>query len=150
MASSKATSVQGYLEELPADRREVVAAVRTLVKEALPAGVEEAMAFGMISWQVPLSRYPDTYNRQPLAYISLAAQKQHYALYLMGAYADSEALRIITEAYAAAGRRLDMGKSCLRFRRADELPLDALKHVVGLYDVDHTTYERITGRAPTR
>jgi hypothetical protein len=86
MASSKAATVDAYLAELPEDRRAVVSAVRDVVLRSLPAGYEESMAFGMIGYGVPLARYPDTYNGQPLSYAAIAAQKSYYALYLMGAY----------------------------------------------------------------
>ena len=121
MASSAATTVEAYLAELPPERREVIATVRALVNANLPDGYAERMNWGMISWEIPLSRYPLTYNKQPLIYAALAAQKNHYALYLMGAYADSQNERDLRAAYAAAGMKLDMGKSCLRFRALEGL-----------------------------
>jgi hypothetical protein len=121
MISSAASTVEAYLAELPPERREVMATVRALVNAHLPDGYEEGMNWGMISWEIPLSRYPLTYNKQPMVYAALAAQKNHYALYLMCAYADSQSERDLRAAYAAAGLKLDMGKSCLRFRRLDAL-----------------------------
>lgn len=121
MVSSAAATVEAYLAELPSERREVIATVRSLVNANLPDGYVETMNWGMISWEIPLSRYPNTYNKQPLAYAALAAQKNHYALYLMCAYADSQSERELRAAYAAAGMKLDMGKSCLRFRGLDGL-----------------------------
>ena len=121
MVSSTATTVEAYLAELPPERREVIATVRALVNANLPDGYAERMNWGMISWEIPLSRYPLTYNKQPLIYAALAAQKNHYALYLMGAYADSQNERDLRAAYAAAGMKLDMGKSCLRFRALEGL-----------------------------
>src|SRR5690606_8532655 len=126
MVKSSAANAEQYLEELPPDRREVVSAARELVLSNLPAGYEESVNWGMLSYEVPLSRYPSTYNGQPLTYVSLAAQKRHYALYLMNVYADSELERMLAEAYASAGRKLDMGKSCLRFRSLDELEPQAI------------------------
>jgi hypothetical protein len=123
---SGARTVEQYLAELPPERREVVAAVRDLVNRHLPAGYSEAMAFGMIGWGIPLARYPDTYNGQPLCYVGLAAQKNHLSLYLMGCYADSEAEAGLRAGFAKAGKRLDMGKSCVRFKRLDDLALDAI------------------------
>src|SRR5919107_5809352 len=90
----------------------------------MPAGYREGVAFGMITWCVPLERYPHTYNGQPLGYVALAAQKRHYALYLMGLYADSGEAAQFRSRWEAGGRRLDMGKSCLRFRGLDDLHLD--------------------------
>lgn len=136
MASSKAKTVDDYLAELPEDRRAVVSAVRDLVNRHLPPGYVEAMSWGMISWEVPLSRYPDTYNRQPLAYVALAAQKQYYALYLMACYANSTQDVALRNAYADAGTALDMGKSCLRFKTLDDLLPEAIGGVVASTPVD--------------
>jgi hypothetical protein len=150
MVSSKATTVASYLDELPPERRAVVATVRDLVRRNLPAGYEETMRWGMISWEIPLSRYPDTYNGQPLTYAALAAQKNNYALYLMNAYADPVHEEQLKRAYAAAGKRLDMGKSCLRFRRLDELLEGAVAELVATTGVDDyiARYERTrSGRA---
>jgi hypothetical protein len=136
MVSSAADSVEAYLAGLPEERREVVSALRELVNAHLPEGYREAMAWGMIGWAVPLSRYPDTYNGQPLSYAALAAQKNGYSLYLMGVYADAAQLRRLQAAAAAEGKRLDMGKSCLRFKRLDQLPLDAIAAAIAAHPVD--------------
>lgn len=130
MATSKATTVDAYVKALPAARRETVSAVRELVNANLPAGYVESMQYGMIGWGIPLAAYPDTYNGQPLGVIALAAQKHHYALYLLGVYGDAKLEAWFRKAYAAAGRKLDMGKSCLRFKSLDALPLDVIGEVV--------------------
>lgn len=130
MAKSGATTVEGYLEELPADRRQVVSAVRDVVRRHLPAGYQETMNWGMISYEVPLERYPDTYNGQPLSFAALAAQKNHYALYLNGVYQDAERESWLREEFRKAGKKLDMGKSCLRFKKLDDLPLDVIGRVI--------------------
>ncbi len=130
MASSKAATVDEYLAELPEDRRAVVSAVRDVVLRNLPAGYTETMSYGMIGYGIPLERYPDTYNKQPLGYAALAAQKNYYALYLLGVYQDSAQERQLREAFAAAGKKLDMGKSCVRFKTLDDLPLDAIGRVI--------------------
>jgi hypothetical protein len=122
VVSSAATSVPAYLASLPPDRREVVRTIRDLVNTHLPKGYEEVMQYGMISWVVPFSTYPITYNKQPIAYIALASQSQKVSLYLMGAYMFPDAKQAIDTAFASAGKRLDMGKSCLRFRTLDQLP----------------------------
>jgi len=126
MTRSTATTVEEYLAELPAERRAVVSAVRELVRRHLPAGYRETLAWGMIAYGIPLEQFPDTYNGQPLGYVALAAQKQYYALYLMGAYGDPAVDRALRDGFATAGKRLDMGKSCLRFRSLDDLALDAV------------------------
>ena len=130
MASSAAPTVDAYLAELPAERRAVVDAVRDVVRRGIPAGYDERMAFGMIGWCVPLARYPNTYNGQPLGYVALAAQKRHYALYLTCAYQDPAEALWLAAAFARAGKQLDMGKSCVRFQSLDDLPLDALAEFV--------------------
>ena len=144
MAHSKAATVDEYLAELPPERREVVSAVRDMVRRHLPKGYEEAMAFGMIGYAVPLSRYPVTYNRQPLAYVAIAAQKNYCSLYLMSAYTDSADERAVREAFQRAGKKLDMGKSCIRFKRADDIPLEAIGRIIARNSVDEwiATYER--------
>ena len=130
MASSSAATVEEYLAELPPERREVVSAVRDVVLRNLPEGYRESMGFGMIGYGIPLERYPDTYNKQPLACAGLAAQKNHYALYLMSVYQDPRTEAAFREAFAAAGKKLDMGKSCVRFRRLDDLPLDVVARTI--------------------
>lgn len=136
MVTSKATTVDEYLAELPADRRAVVESVRALVNRHLPAGYQETMSWGMISWEIPLARFPDTYNRQPLAFVALAAQKNHYALYLMCVYADSDAEQTLRAAYAKAGRKLDFGKSCLRFKQRDDLLDEVVGRLIASTPVD--------------
>lgn len=136
MVSSAATTVKEYLAALPAERRKVVSAVRDMVNAHMPEGYRETMAFGMIGWGIPLSRYPDTYNRQPLAYVALAAQKNNYSLYLMGVYADGAHERTLRAAAAAIGRKLDMGKSCLRFKTIDDLPMAAIGEMVASMPVE--------------
>lgn len=131
MARSKAETVKEYLDELPADRRKEIARVRSVVRKHLPKGYREGMNFGMISYEIPLERYPDTYNKQPLGYAGLAAQKNYNTLYLMGAYADPELRRRLEDAFEESGLKMDMGKSCLHFRTAADLPLDAIGEVIG-------------------
>ena len=126
MVSSKAATVADYLAELPADRRAEIERVRDLINSALPEGYREGMGYGMIGWVVPLERYPDTYNKQPLAYAALAAQKNSNSLYLNCVYASKERSERLKAAFAAAGKKLDMGKSCIRFKKADDLALDAI------------------------
>lgn len=136
MVTSTATTVSQYLDTLPPERRAVVAAVRDLVRRHLPEGYQEGMSWGMISWEIPLSRYPETYNRQPLMYAGLAAQKNGYSLYLTGAWMVPGTTERLKASFEAAGRRLDMGKSCLRFRKLEELPLDAIAEVIAAVPVD--------------
>ena len=130
MPRSAAGTVVEYLKQLPPERRAVVAAVRNLIRRNLPAGYREAMNWGVICFGIPLQRYPDTYNKQPLAYAALAAQKNHYALYLMGVYMDPAQLKQLKDGFKKAGKKLDMGKSCLRFRSLDDLPLEVIARAI--------------------
>ena len=133
---SDALTVDDYLDELPDDRRAAVSAVREVVLANLPAGMVESMNWGMISYEVPLETFPDTYNGQPLSYAAIASQKQHMAVYLMGIYG-SETLRERFETdYRATGKRMDIGKSCVRFRTLDDLPLDLVGDAVGALTLD--------------
>lgn len=136
MASSKAKTVEDYLAELPPERREVVTAVRQFILRYLPEGYQETMNWGMISYEIPLERYPNTYNKQPLAYVALAAQKNYYSLYLMGVYADSDQEARLRDEFQQAGKKLDMGKSCVRFRKLDNLHLDAIAHAIAAVTPD--------------
>ena len=148
MARSEARTVDDYLAELPEDRRAVVAAVRDVIRARIPGGYAETMNWGMISWEIPLSRYPDTYNGQPLGYVALAAQKNNYSLYLTCAYQDPALDARLRAAFAAAGKRLDMGKSCLRFKRLEDLPLDAIGDIVAAVPPEAfiAQYERMRAR----
>ena len=130
MARSAAKTVEEYLGELSPDRREAIAAVREVVLRNLPPEYVETMLFGMISYVVPLERYPVTYNGQPLMFAALASQKRYMSLYLMNVYGDEATERWFDDEYRAAGKRLDMGKSCVRFRTLDDLPLDLVGRTI--------------------
>lgn len=130
MVKSDAQSVDEYLEELPDDRREAMLAVRQVVLDNLPDGYEEMMLYGMIGWAIPLETYPETYNGHPLAYASLGNQKNYMSLYLMNVYGDEVTEEWFKERFAASGKKLNMGKSCVRFKRADDLPLDLIGEVI--------------------
>jgi uncharacterized protein YdhG (YjbR/CyaY superfamily) len=144
MVKSSAKTVQQYLNELPEEHREVVSRVRQLVLENLPEGYHESMNWGMITYGIPLERYPNTYNKQPLGYIALAAQKNYYSLYLMGCYTDSEQEAQLREGFHRAGKKFDMGKSCLRFKKLDDLPFDVLAEIISSMTPDELIqfYER--------
>jgi hypothetical protein len=146
MASSKAATVEEYLNELPEDRRAVVSTVRDVVLKNLPEGYREVMNWGMITYEIPLERYPDTYNGQPLAYAALAAQKSYYALYLTCAYQDQGSAAWIAEEFRKAGKKLDMGKSCLRFKKLDDLPLDVIGQVIASTSPDQYIARHEAGR----
>ena len=136
MVSSKAATPEAYLAELPPERAALISHVRDLVNAHLPPGYVERMSWGMIGWEVPLERYPDTYNGQPLAYAGLAAQKNHCALYLNCVYASEARTARLREAWAAEGRKLDMGKSCIRFKKRDDLAEEVLARTIASVPVD--------------
>ncbi len=133
---SDATTVDEYLASLPDDRRKAISEVREVILTNLPNGYEEAMNWGMITYQVPLETYPETYNKQPLMYAGLASQKNHMAVYLTGVYTSDGDRAAFEEEYRASGKRLDMGKSCVRFRKLDDLPLDVIGRAIAACDVD--------------
>jgi len=142
VATSKETTPDAYLASLPPERRTVIAAVRELILQHLPSGYVETMNWGMLAYEVPLSRYPDTYNKQPLMYLGLAAQKNNYALYLTSVTDDVALMGRLTAAYAAHGKKPDMGKGCLRFKALTGLPLDVIADMVA-----STTVERFVAIA---
>jgi uncharacterized protein YdhG (YjbR/CyaY superfamily) len=131
-----ATTVEDYLAQLPPDRRDAIAKVRDVVNANLPDGYEEGIQSGMIGWYVPLSRFPETYNGQPLAVAALGSQKSHMALYLMSVYGHAELDAWFRDAFAKAGKKLDMGKSCVRFKSIDALPLDVIGETIRRVPVD--------------
>ncbi len=136
MAKSKAETVDEYLAELPDERRAAISAVRQVVLDNLPQGYEEMMQFGMIGYVIPLERYPVTYNGQALQYAALASQKNYMSLYLMNIYGDEAVERWFVERYNTSGKRLDMGKACVRFKSLQDLPVDVIGEAIALTPVD--------------
>ena len=130
MVRSSAATPDAYLAELEPERAAELKRVRDAVNAAVPDGFEERMAWGMISWEVPLDVSGPTYNKQPLVYTALAAQKNHNALYLHCVYGSPQRSSRLAKAFADAGLKLDMGKSCIRFRKADDLALDAIANEI--------------------
>ena len=137
--------VQAYLKRVDGERGEALRTVFDTVAAAMPAGFELGMHFGMPGWVVPLATYPETYNSKPLSYVSLAAQKRYNALYLMGVYTSPDDDRRFREAWAASGRTLDMGKSCLRYRTISDVDLGLIAGAVASTSVDNLIdyYERV-------
>ena len=127
---SSATTVAAYLAELPAERRAAIEAVRETILGHLPEGLDEVMAWGMICYVVPLETSGATYNGEPLVHTALANQKQHMSLYLNCIYGDERIREHFEDDYRATGKRYDVGKSCVRFRRLDDLPLDVVGRAV--------------------
>lgn len=130
MVSTTTTTPNDYLASLPPDRREIISAVRDLILQTLPEGYQETINWGMLSYEVPLEIYPDTYNKKPLSYIGLAAQKNYNSLYLMSVYQNPADYQELMDAFAAMGVKPDMGKSCIRFKKLEQLPLDTISSLI--------------------
>jgi hypothetical protein len=136
MVKSDASTAEQYLASLPPDRQKALRAVRDVILANLPKGYEEGMEYGMIGYYIPLKRYPVTYNGQPLGIAALASQKNHMAVYLMNIYGDKETEDWFTQRYKASGKKLDMGKSCIRFKRVEDLPLELVGEAVARTSVE--------------
>jgi hypothetical protein len=130
---SSASTVSEYISSLSVPDRKVVREMRAFIRKQLPMGYVERMQYGMITYVVPLRIYPKGYGGNPevpLPYLSLAAQKEYFALYLMSIYGDPEAGKALRDSFAKSGKRLEMGKSCLRFRSMDDLELHAVSRAI--------------------
>jgi|SRR6056297_349244 len=130
MVQSDAKNVKDYLKELDEEKRKVISKIRAKILENLPEGYQETMNWGMISYEIPLETYPDTYNNQPLMFAALAAQKNHYSLYLTPVYQSEALKRWLLKQFEKDNKKIDMGKSCLRFKKIDDLPLKAIGELI--------------------
>ena len=133
---SKANSVEQYLNDLPEDRKESLSIVREAIVKNLPTGYVEVMNWGMITYEVPLETFPDTYNGKPLMYVALASQKNHMSVYLMGCYMSPEIRKKFENAYKQSGKKFDAGKSCIRFKKAQDLSLELIGKTIGSMSVE--------------
>lgn len=130
---SKARTVKEYLASLPDDRRKALEAVRKVIRKNLDKNYEEGMQYGMIGYFVPHSVYPDGYHcdpKQPLPFAGLASQKNHMSIYLMCNYGVPEHESWFRAAWAKTGKKLDMGKSCIRFKKLDDIPLELIGEAI--------------------
>ena len=145
---SDAATVDDYLADLPTDRRMALETVRETILANLAPGFAAAMNWGMITYEVPLATHPDTYNGKPLMYAGLASQKNHMAVYLSAPYTSEAGLEAFRAEYRETGKPLDMGKSCVRFKRIEDLPLDVIGRSIAAHGVDSfvATYEAARGR----
>jgi uncharacterized protein DUF1801 len=141
--TNKAKTVGEYLKQLPADRRKTLSAVRDVVLENLPKGYTEEIGWGAITYAIPLEDYPNTYNGQPLCIAALSAGKSYCSIHLMAAYGDTKTRKWLEEAFKKSGKKLDMGKACVRFKTPDDLPLDAIGQIIAKVTPDQyiKTYE---------
>jgi len=145
---SKATSVDQYIQELPDDRREAMQKLREAILKNLPEGFSEEMGYGMMGYGVPHSIYPDGYHcdpKQALPFVALASQKNFIALYHMGIYANPQIYEWFVEEYPKHSKaKLDMGKSCVRFKKMDQIPFKLLGELMTKVSVKEwiETYEK--------
>jgi hypothetical protein len=147
VASSDAKTPEEYIASLPPDRREAISAMREVVRRNLPDGYAEGMESGMIAWYVPLDQFPDTYNGRPLGVAALASQKQYMSLYLNTVYGDPKLEEWFRARFAESGKRLNMGKSCLRFKSLDDVPLDLIGETIAKVPPDRyiARYQAVRG-----
>jgi hypothetical protein len=130
---SNALTVQQYLASMPADRRETIEAIRAVILKNLPQGYQEGMQYGMIGYFVPHGVYPAGYHcdpKQPLPFIGLASQKNHMALYMFCLYLDDDQAQSFRDSWLATGKKIDMGKSCIRFKKLGDVPLEVIGKAV--------------------
>jgi hypothetical protein len=125
-----APTVSAYLTALPPERRTMFRRVRRLIKTHLPPGYRETVMRNMLTYVVPLRAYPTTYNGHPLWYVALSSEKHYASLHLMAAYGSATLTRRLQEGFRKAGKRLDMGKACIRFREFEDLAADAVGAVI--------------------
>jgi Domain of unknown function (DU1801) len=132
---SKATTIDAYIAELPEDRQKAIIELRKVIKKNLPKGFKEEMSYGMIGYVVPHSKYPAGYHcnpKLPLPFINIASQKNFIAVYHMGVYANPQLLKWLTEAHAKAStKKLDMGKSCMRYKKPEDIPYKLIGELAG-------------------
>ncbi len=137
---SKATTVDAYLAELPEDRQKAITELRKVIKKNLPKGFQETLGYGMIGYVVPHTKYPAGYHcnpKDPLPFMNVASQKNFIAVYHMGVYADTKLLKWFTEAHAKASpKKLDMGKSCMRYKKAEDIPFALIGELASKISVD--------------
>jgi hypothetical protein len=125
-----ARTVDEYVGRLSVEQQDVIATIRDLILRNLPKGYQESMTWGVPTYEVPLERYPDTYNGKPLGYAALAAKKNYYTLHLMSVYANPQLLEWLQSEFTRRGKKLNIGKACLRFKRLGDLPLDVMAEVI--------------------
>jgi uncharacterized protein YdhG (YjbR/CyaY superfamily) len=144
---SKAETVEEYLNEVPEERKEVMKKLREIILKNIPKGFTEEMSYGMIGYVVPHSLYPDGYHcnpKQPLPFLNIASQKNFVALYHMGIYAKPELLKWFTDEFSKYyNLKLDIGKSCIRFKKMEQIPFGLIEELVQKISVEEwiTCYE---------
>lgn len=149
---SKATTPDAYMAEIPEERQKAFNKLRSVIKKNLPKGFAETMGYGMMGWVVPHSKYPAGYHcnpKDPLPFIGIASQKNFIAIYHMGVYADPALLKWFTTAHAKASpKKLDMGKSCIRYKKPDDIPYELIGELASKMTPDEwiAIYEKVLKR----
>ncbi len=136
MSENNSKTVADYIQEQPPEKRVLLEKVRAVILRHLPDGYEEVFRWNMITYEIPLERYPETYNKQPLMYAALASQKNYFSLYLTCVYSDKAQQDKLRQAFANIGKSPNMGKSCIRFTRLEDIPLDAIGKIIAATSVD--------------
>ncbi len=154
--AARPTTVAAYLASLTPEKRTVIEEARAFVRRHIPKGYAEFMNWGVINWGIPLEEFSNTHNGQPLCYVGLGAQKNYNSLYLMGTYESASGKytppfseKLLIDAFKNAGKRLDMGKCCLHFRKLDDLELTSVATVISMSTPKEyiAYYKRVKGLA---
>jgi hypothetical protein len=145
--AARPSTVEEYLAGLSPEKRAVVVAARKLVHANIPKGYAEFMSWRVINWGIPLSQFANTYNGHPLCYIALGAQKNYASLYLMGCSGDAKQTDYLKDEFKKAGKKFDMGKSCLHFKTLDDLELKSVGKVIGMVTPEQflDRYKKVKG-----
>ena len=136
MTQPNQQSPDEYIEALPEDRKAAISAVRSVILANLPAGYEETVQHGMLAYVIPLAAYPVTYNKLPLLFAGLASQKNYMTVHLMNIYGSPADEEWFVQRYKATGKKLNMGKSCVRFKTIDDLPIELIGEAVARTPVE--------------
>ena len=153
--AARPTTVAAYLASLTPEKRAVIKQARAFARKHMPKGYAEFMNWGVINWGIPLKKFPHTYNGEPLCYVALAAQKNYNSFYLMGAYSSNGEYttpfseRLLRDAFKKAGKRLDMGQCCLRFKTLEDLELTSVGKVIAMSTPKEyiAYYKRVKGQS---
>ncbi len=150
MAKTAVTTPSVYVKSLPPDRRAAIGAVRKVILDNLPDGYEEQILAGMLAYVVPFSRLAKTYNGHPLMYVGLASQKNYMSLYLLSVYGHAQTEEWFRTQFKARGKKLDIGKSCVRFRTLEDLPLDVIGEAIAKVPIETwiSVYQQSRTKAP--
>lgn len=145
--AARPTTVAAYLDSLTPEKRAAISAARKLVNANIPKGYAEFMSWGTINWGIPLAEFSNTYNKQPLCYVALGANKNKNSLHLMAAYWNPKEIAFLKEEFKKAGKTFDMGMACLHFNTLDDLELKSVAKVIGRVSKEKylASYKKLKG-----